>query len=124
MMLAKNVFSRRSAITTRATLGLESLDHEVQQVVGQRARERLLGQDAADRLGLARADPDRQDALAVDLAQDDDVLLGLVLEDQPVDADLDDVHGLPVLPDFGLCGADAAPALPPLAAVADPRHAR
>ena len=62
--------------------------------MGQRTRERLLGQDAADRLRLARADPDRQDALAVQLAQDDDVLLALVLEDEPVDTDFEDLHGL------------------------------
>src|SRR5207248_4846360 len=52
------------------------------------------GQDAPDRLRFPGTDPDRQDALALDLAEDDDVLLALVLEDEPVDLGFNDVHGL------------------------------
>ena len=71
----------------RSTSTLSSVEHVRQQVV----RERALGGDALelhrDRLGLPAADPDGQVALALRLAEDDDVLRG-----KHVDADALDDH--------------------------------
>ena len=68
-------------------LGLELLEHVVEQVVCHRARGRGALELHQDRRRLRVADPDRQEAVAVDRLQQDDRLLA-----HHVEADAIDLH--------------------------------
>ena len=82
---------------TRLSVAPSSLEQIAQQVVRHRPRRRDVLDLQRDRVRLDRPDPDRQRALVVRVAQDDDRHVRDRVDHQTLDRHLDQ-HGLPPVP--------------------------